>query len=69
MATVWVLSCAEADFDASAQTCAAPIFTPQVSALPTLTVADAQSIGLAVALVWATAFVFRLLRKAINQFN
>lgn len=69
MATVWVLSCAEADFDASAQTCAAPIFTPQASALPTLSIADAQFIGQAVALLWGTAFVFRLIRKFINQAN
>ena len=69
MATVWVLSCAEADFDASTQTCASPIYTPQVVALPTMTIADAQSIGLSVALLWGTAFVFRLIRKFINQFN
>ncbi|WDS36971.1 hypothetical protein [Pseudoxanthomonas sp.] len=67
--TVWVLSCADADLDVSTQTCASPIYTPQVVALPTMTIADAQAIGQAIALLWAVAFVFRQIRKFINQAN
>lgn len=67
MSTVLVPACLESDFDAAAGTCAAPIWIPQPSILPELTIADAQAIGLAFAGLWATAFVFRRIRKFVDQ--
>lgn len=63
----WVQSCADADFNASTQTCAAPIWTPETSALPTMTISDAQQIGMAAALLWATAWGIRRCAKALEQ--
>lgn len=67
MSTVLVPACLESDFDAAAGTCAHEIWIPQPSIVPELTVEDAQAIGLAAALLLAVAFVFRQLRKFINQ--
>lgn len=67
MATVLVQACLEADFNAETGTCAAPIWIPQPSMIPALTIADAQQISGAIALLFAVAFVFRLLRKFLNQ--
>ncbi|MFC6838830.1 hypothetical protein [Xanthomonas theicola] len=64
---VFVPACLERDFDAQTGTCSAPIWIPQPSLLPGLTVADAQSIGQAIVLLWAVAFVFRLIRKVIQR--
>lgn len=69
MGTVLVRGCLESDFDAETGTCAAEIWIPQPSIIPELTIADAQAIGLAIAGVWAVAFVFRLIRKLLNQIN
>ena len=62
-----VLTCKASDFDAVTHTCAAPFYSEQVTSLPTMTVEDAQAIGLAVALLWATAYVFRMLKRALNE--
>lgn len=67
MAQVWVVACADADFDTATYTCAQEIWIPQPSIIPELTVEDAQLIGGAVALIWGVAFAFRLVRKALNQ--
>ena len=64
---VLVPACLEADFDASTGQCTAVIWIPQPSLLPELTVEGAQAIGAAVALLWAVAFVFRLIRKQIDK--
>jgi hypothetical protein len=64
---VWVQSCADADFDASTMTCAAPIWTPQASALPTLTIDAAQTIGMSIALLWATAWGLKQCRLAVER--
>ncbi|MCW0399805.1 hypothetical protein NB688_002856 [Xanthomonas sacchari] len=64
---VFVPACLERDLDAQTGTCSAPIWIPQPSLLPELTVADAQSIGQAIALLWAVAYAFRLVRKKIQQ--
>lgn len=69
MATVYVLACAHEDFDAQAGTCAQELWIPQPSVIPELTVADAQQIGTAIAFLLAVAFVFRQLRKFLEQFN
>ncbi|RRN55356.1 hypothetical protein EIM48_11450 [Pseudoxanthomonas sp. SGNA-20] len=62
-----VRGCLERDFDASTGTCAHEIWIPQQSSLPALTVAEAQAIGIAFAFLWAVAFVFRRLRKFLDQ--
>lgn len=66
MSTVWVPACRDADFDPQAGTCAAEIWIPQPSIVPELTVEDAQQIGMAVAVLLAVAFVFRVLRKFLE---
>jgi hypothetical protein len=62
-----VLNCRVADFNASTGVCAAPFYSAPQSALPTLTIADANAIGLAVAMLWGLAFSFRMFKKAINE--
>lgn len=69
MATVYVLACAHEDMDVQAGTCAQEQWIPQPSVIPELTIADAQQIGLAVAGLLAVAFVFRQIRKFLEQFN
>ena len=64
---VLVPACLESDLDAASGTCTVPIWIPQPSLLPDLTVGEAQAIGTAIALLWAVAFVFRRVRKFINQ--
>jgi len=64
---VLIPACLEADLNAATGECAAVIWIPQPSLLPELTVGDAQAIGSAVALLWALAFAFRLIRKKLNQ--
>jgi hypothetical protein len=63
----WVQSCADADFNTSTMTCSVPIWTPETSSLPTMSIADAQSIGTAIALLWATAWAFRMCKKALQE--
>ncbi|MDC7805223.1 hypothetical protein PQS31_00055 [Luteimonas sp BLCC-B24] len=67
MATVLVAACLERDFDAATGTCQQVIWIPQPSLIPELSVADAQQIGVSVAYVLAIAFVFRLLRKFLEN--
>jgi len=67
MAQVWVVACADADFDTATRTCEQEIWIPQPSIIPELTVEDAQAIGLAIAGLWALAFALRLIRKALIQ--
>lgn len=62
-----VRGCLESDFDAATGTCAAEIWIPQPSIIPELTIADAQTIGVACAYLWAVAFVFRRIRKFLDQ--
>lgn len=64
---VYVLACDAADFDPQAGTCAAPYYIEQPSVIPTLTIDGAQQIGAACALLFATAWVFRRVGKAINH--
>lgn len=62
-----VLSCLPADYDAATATCAAPFYSFPEPAFPTMTIADAQEIGMAIALLWATAWCLKMLRKAIQE--
>lgn len=63
---VLVQSCLESDYDAATQTCAAPMWNPQESAYPTLSIADAQEIGMSIALLLAIAWGLRTMRKALE---
>lgn len=65
--TVMVQTCLESDYDAATQVCTVPIWTPQESFLPTLDLASAKEIGFAIALLWATAYVLRMCRKALQE--
>lgn len=62
-----VLTCKASDYDATAHTCAAPFYSQQAEPLPTMSIDDAQQIGMAIALLWATAWVFRMLKKTLNE--
>ena len=62
-----VMSCLEADYDAATGTCAAPIWEAEMTALPQLSIAEAQQLGGAFALLFATAYIGRLLRRALQQ--
>jgi hypothetical protein len=62
-----VRGCLESDFDASTGACAQEIWIPQMPSLPALSIEEAQTIGLACALLWCTAWIFRRLRKFLDQ--
>lgn len=65
----YVLTCLEADFEPATQTCASPFYTTTPTSFPSLSVEDAQAIGMAMAYVLAVAWVFRRVKKAIETFN
>ncbi|MEO7702917.1 MAG: hypothetical protein ABIZ04_27100 [Opitutus sp.] len=66
--TELTLYCHEADYNTSTQVCAAPYYGPVINSgwLPPLSIADAQSIAVAILMLWATAFIFRQIRKFIE---
>ncbi|HHW4669192.1 MAG TPA: hypothetical protein ACQGQJ_06215 [Xylella fastidiosa subsp. multiplex] len=64
-ATLLVPACREADIDAVSNKCSAVMWVPQSSIFPELSIADAQLIGAAILLLWAVAYVFRVLRKLL----
>ncbi|MDG5822168.1 hypothetical protein [Xylella fastidiosa] len=64
-AKLLVPACREADIDAVSGKCAAVMWVPQSSMLPELSISDARSIGGAILLLWAVAYVFRVLRKLL----
>lgn len=59
-----ILACVE--YDEGTNTCTTQAWIDQPALLPSLTVADAQQIGLAFALLWATAYIFKLAKKTID---
>jgi hypothetical protein len=62
-----VLTCKASDFNATTQTCAAPFYSQQAEALPSMSIDDAQQIGMAIALLWAVAWGIRALKKTLNE--
>ena len=62
-----VRGCLESDFNSATGTCAQEIWIPQQAVLPALSVEEAQLIGAKIALLWAIAYVFRRLRRFIDQ--
>ena len=69
MSGVLVVTCKLADYDASTGECAAPFYSAPSSGWPALTLADAQLLGTAVALLWASAWCIRRLAKMLDQLN
>ena len=64
--TVYVRGCDAVNIN-SAGTCTAEIWVPQPTALPDLSIENAQEIGGAIALLWGTAYVFRVLKISIMR--
>lgn len=62
-----VRGCLESDFDAATGTCAQEIWIPQMPSLPALSIEGAQVIGSACALLWGIAWIFRRIRKFLDQ--
>lgn len=67
MAAEYVQVCNETDFDTTTLTCASPYYAPNTTGLPALSLDDAAQIGAACALLWATAWVIRRLKKHLDQ--
>lgn len=67
MGAGWVLGCRDVDFNPQTGTCAAPYYIPQTTGFPALSIADAQTIGAACALLWAAAWVIRRIKKQLDQ--
>jgi hypothetical protein len=59
-----ILACVA--YDEGTDTCTTQAWIDQPALLPSLTVADAQTIGVAFALLWATAYIFKLMRKVLE---
>jgi hypothetical protein len=59
--------CLEADYDAATATCTSPYYAPMEAGWPALSLEGAQEIGAACALLWSLAWVFRRLKKQIDQ--
>lgn len=64
---VLVRGCLESNFDATTGTCTAEVWVPQSPIFPELSIEDAQLIGAKIAVLWAVAFTFRVIRKQINR--
>lgn len=65
--TELVQVCLESDYDAATATCASPYYAPHGGGWPALSLDDAQAIGAACALLWAVAWIFRRLKKQLDQ--
>lgn len=63
VAVLLVPACRDVDIDAVSGKCAAVVWVSQPSMFPEFSIADAQSIGAAILLLWAVAYVFRVLRR------
>lgn len=59
-----ILACVA--YDEATDTCTTQAWIDQPALLPSLTIAGAQEIGVAFALLWATAYTFKLAKKALN---
>lgn len=63
---VYVMQCNAADYDAVTQTCASPFYGPAPTTFPTMTITDAQEIGMAMALLLVTAWCIRQCARALQ---
>jgi hypothetical protein len=67
---VLVIACKVTDYDAVAETCAAPFYSyPPTSVLPALTLDGAQQIGVAIAVLWALAWSIGRVKRFLETFN
>ena len=62
-----VQQCAPPDYDPVSHTCTAPYFAESESAFTALTLEQANDLALAIAGLWALAWVFRRLIRFLNQ--
>ena len=53
-------------WDATNASCTSEGWAAAPSAMPTLSVADAQVIGWSIALLWSTAWIFRQCKKMLD---
>jgi hypothetical protein len=65
--TAYVQGCYLADYDTATNTCTTVYLIPQTAGLPAMSLADAQEIGVALALLWAVAWVIRRVKRLIDQ--
>lgn len=63
-----VLTCKVDDYDATTGQCVAPFYTyPPTAGFPPLSLDDAQTIGLAIAVLWAAAWGIRRVKRLLDQ--
>ena len=62
-----VLSCLPQDYNATTGECAAPFYSYAPTSFPTLSIADAQVIGAALAYLLAVAWVCRTVARAVKE--
>lgn len=61
-----VQKCLVADYDSATQTCTNAYWEAESTVIPALSIEGAQEIGASVALLWAIAWGFRRIRKALE---
>ncbi len=61
-----ILACVA--YDETTDTCTTQAWIDQPSLLPSLTIEQGFQIGGSIALLWATAFIFRFVRKPLKEF-
>lgn len=66
---VLVQKCYESDYDPNTETCSSVWwdYETEPSMLPALTVAEAQGIAAAIALLWAVAWCYKQIGKQIDK--
>ena len=62
-----VQKCELADYDTGTHVCAQPYWDTESTVIPSLSIADAKELGMAIALLWAGAFAWRYIRKAFTE--
>ena len=65
--TQLVQYCEDTDFNATTQTCAAPYWGPASTGFPALSISDAQAIASAMCPAWGTAWIFRRIKRFLDQ--
>lgn len=64
---VLVLVCLPQHYEPATAVCSAPFYSLPEGSLPTLTLAEAQEIGMACALLLAAAWGIRQAKRALNE--
>jgi len=65
-----VFVCPDVNYDSSTGTCSAGVWVDvsTLTAVPPLSGADAQSIGFGIAVAWVSAYLWRLIGKALDAY-